>query len=291
MNPSNYRRRRKRARARNTDGDTLQEPSRSSLFVGVKKNDCFRRRRMQIPSSCLEDDSGLKFLDSDGDALSSGRVIRSNLPVLLEERRLGKWKLQRDWQSKALVTFTQKPKQQEMSRRQWREFAARSIPFTHLGTPSSDAVLALERNGSYVLSLGAAGTTSSANSPSSSGRGVEEPSLALALRFYGIPSPAAVNARKGSPFGPSPNTPLLQTTPLLYEINNDSAEDAIFNFRRNVSPATTPVKILVSSDWRLGVAIFQPSNVWRVSFVSPKRKSGFTVHFVTFSLFLLIPYF
>ncbi len=56
---------------------------------------------------------------------------------------------------------------------------------------------------------------------------------------------------------------LLQTIPLLHEIPEESPEDAIFNFRRGISPATTPVKILLSNDWRMGVALFQPSNVWR----------------------------
>ena len=60
-------------------------------------------------------------------------------------------------------------------------------------------------------------------------------------------------------------TPLLQTTPLLYEILNESPEETVFNFRRGISPATTPIKLLISSDWTVGVAMFQPSTVWTVS--------------------------
>jgi hypothetical protein len=59
------------------------------------------------------------------------------------------------------------------------------------------------------------------------------------------------------------STPLLQTTPLLFDILDESPEEAIFSFRRGISPATTPVKILMSNDWKMGVALFQPSNVWR----------------------------
>lgn len=54
--------------------------------------------------------------------------------------------------------------------------------------------------------------------------------------------------------------PLLQTIPLLYEMHEDeSVEDAIFNFRREVSPASTPVKILISRTWKVGIALVQPS--------------------------------
>ena len=88
-----------------------------------------------------------------------------------------------------------------------------------------------------------------------------------------IPSPSAVisQKRKGRQHHPitpgvrkSPDeAPLLQTVPLLYDVLDESPEDAIFNFRRGISPATTPVHILMSSDWRMGVASFQPSDVWR----------------------------
>jgi hypothetical protein len=91
-----------------------------------------------------------------------------------------------------------------------------------------------------------------------------ESSVLTIITAPGVPSPSAVEARGGS-FGKSSRTPLLQTTPLLYEIFTESEEDAIFNFRRGVSPATTPVKILISEDWRMGVAMFQPSHVWSVS--------------------------
>ena len=74
--------------------------------------------------------------------------------------------------------------------------------------------------------------------------------------MVGIPSPAAFRSTRGYV------APLLQTIPLLYEIEDESVEDAIFNFHREVSPACTPVKILISRDWRMGVALFQPHSVW-----------------------------
>ena len=81
----------------------------------------------------------------------------------------------------------------------------------------------------------------------------------------GVPSPSALHKEQNSTVGPSTWTPLLQTTPLLYEIFGESPEEAVFNFRRGISPSTTPVKLLISSDWRVGVAMFQPSTVWTVS--------------------------
>ena len=92
-----------------------------------------------------------------------------------------------------------------------------------------------------------------------------ESSVLTIVTAPGVPSPSAVEARGGS-FGHSLRTPLLQTTPLLDEILTELEEEAIFNFRRGVSTATTHVKILISEDWRMGVAIFQPSHVWSVSF-------------------------
>jgi hypothetical protein len=168
-----YRRRRKRARS---EAFKPQNSSSSSI-----------RRRRAIPT--LEDDSAFLFgtsngeheennkNESNGNDDSNDRVC---LPLLLEERRLGNWKRrQAFWQTKALLTC------HYGKTRQWRSFASRSIPFTHLDTPASDAVLALERSGSYVLSLGG----KDGNDGSSS--------LALALRFYGKDYPTGTNNQNG----------------------------------------------------------------------------------------------
>ena len=76
------------------------------------------------------------------------------------------------------------------------------------------------------------------------------------------------------------STPLIQTVPLLYDLAEESPEETIFNFHRGISPATTPVKILMSSDWKLGIALFQPSNVWKVritnTMVSFEMERGHT---------------
>lgn len=118
------------------------------------------------------DDTALTFLDSNGDFLADRRAVLSSVPNHLAERQLGKWSgRQRSWQRQTLKNHVKKPLT-GLPRRQWRSFALRSIPFTRLGTPPSDAVLALDRQGSFVLSLGS--------------KDVRNAPLALALRFYGM---------------------------------------------------------------------------------------------------------
>ena len=103
------------------------------------------------------DDSSLAFLDTrSGHALADRKSVSSCIPKLIEGRRSGQWERKRwAWQSQALTSFTKRPSIKGDHRRKWRPVAKRSIPFTQLGTPPSEAILALERNGSYVLSLGA----------------------------------------------------------------------------------------------------------------------------------------
>jgi hypothetical protein len=288
-----YRRRRKRARSEASKPQNNNNNNNNNSSIT-------RRARRAIPT--LEDDSAFLFGTSTGEHeehdknnTSTDRVC---LPLLLEERRLGNWKRRQTlWQTKALTCHD------GGKTRQWRSFASRSIPFTHLDTPASDAVLALERSGSYALSLG--GKDGNASS-----------SLALALRLYGkdcnyvmmvycivlwrkkrattttiqdsymiivhctvgVPSPAAVQARSGS-FGRASTTPLLQTTPLLHAIapvDEESLEESIFTFQRAVSPANTPVKVVISNDWRVGVALLLPVQApsWTVSIYLLTPASG-----------------
>jgi hypothetical protein len=125
--------------------------------------------------------------------------------------------------------------------------------------------------------------------------------------LLGIPSPASLQKRSRT--RDTSTTPLFQTTVLLqndtpppptttttprdgstreelhhqdpsrnengYHGNNDNEEDAdyeqdIFNFRRGISPSTTPVQIILSRDSSIGVAQILPTATmppswWRVS--------------------------
>jgi hypothetical protein len=79
-----------------------------------------------------------------------------------------------------------------------------------------------------------------------------------------------VRARKGF-FGKAATTPLLQTVPLMHQLLENQEEavqnDPTFDFRRIVSPTTTPVQVLLSNDWKMGVALLLPVRdpSWNVS--------------------------
>ena len=170
--------------------ESLSSPSQRSLLqvLAVSR----RRRKRSRPNSTAGsplrkqpflavpglDDSTLTFLDENGDFLEDrNRAVLSSVPILLAQRQLGsKWsssgrRQRRFWQHLTLKHSTNRPPL-GLPRRQWRSFAVRSIPFTQLGSPPSDAVLALDRQGSFVLCLG---TSDVRNAP-----------LALALRFFGM---------------------------------------------------------------------------------------------------------
>eukprot|EP00934_Nitzschia_sp_Nitz4_P001197 Nitzschia sp. Nitz4//scaffold55_size114948//99938//101840//NITZ4_003924-RA/size114948-snap-gene-0.193-mRNA-1//-1//CDS//3329554599//1197//frame0 len=224
----------------------------------------------RFPRSRAMDDSKWTFLDSDGDRLSDRRPLVTSLPLLLESRqRQGIKSTSRSlWQQQAVQTFVKKP-EGSAPRRPWREYARRSLPFTRLGTPASDAVLAMDRQGAFVLALGGQTSTSAP--------------VALALRFYGVPSPSAAGSSKTLKQG---STPLLQTVPLLYQLHEENATgDTDYTLSgRSVTPSTTLVHMLLSKDWRMGVALFCPSNAWRedgkvgslVLFSVSKRQSAYS---------------
>jgi hypothetical protein len=129
--------------------------------------------------------------------------------------------------------------------------------------------------------------------------------VVVQLRTLGIPSPSSI-LRKRSRTNNAP-TPLFQTTVLLrndtttttttttttprdggtreelhQDHSNDNGHDGrggdnedaddeqdIFNFRRGISPTTTPVQIILSRDSSIGVAQILPTTMppswWRVS--------------------------
>jgi hypothetical protein len=150
-----HRRRRKRPRDDNKNQKATAASGASSS-------------RRAMPN--LEDDADLAFLDNNGDKPQKP-FVQTCLPILLAERQRGIWnRRQCSWQSRVLLCIDD---DDDSKRRKWRPFASRSIPFTLLGTPASAAVLALERNASYVLSLGG----KQGNDDSSD--------TTLALRFYG----------------------------------------------------------------------------------------------------------
>jgi hypothetical protein len=252
------RRRRKRSRSQPSKGRQRLQSVDNKLIYDVHDY-----LSIQAQSAQKYDEDTLAFLDRDGDLLADRKPQFGSLPILLESRRSGRWssgsnipKMQPQWQSNMLFNVTKKPIDPSIGRRQWRPYAHRTIPFTRLGTPPSDAVLAMDRTGSYVLSLGS--TDGDQNDPRAT--------PGLALRFYGIPNRNNTDSNHQRQHVQRHRATLLQCVPLLHAVGNleggqqDSnrvAGNAIFNFQGDVTPGSTPVKLLISKDWRLGVALLR----------------------------------
>ncbi len=201
---------------------------------------------------CADDQNRFAFLDKDGDDLADQKPRFRSLSILLEERRSGMFRgRQKKFQTDMLFNFTKKPAKKHIGRRQWRPYANRKIPFTKLGSPPTDAVLAMQRTADYVLTLGT--------------MGYDTPGLAL--RFYGVNSPAAFIRQQSGKINSTLaknalKAPLLQTTPLLC-VTSASPElfdrvDNPFHAPTDVSPSTTLVELIVSKDWKVGLALLDP---------------------------------
>lgn len=247
------RRRRKRDQPQQSGRD---ESSSNEGKFGFRES----KNRLRLTQDfCRDEYNRFAFLDKDGDELVDRRPQFRSLPILLEERRSGMWQAkQKKWQCEMMFNFTKKPVKAYLGRRQWRTFANRKIPFTRLGSPPSDAVLAMEHNGDYVLTLGS----------------MDDNCEGLALRFYGIYSDAIRKRRhpctRNSYIGNSRvnnvvRAPLLQTTPLhcgtrSHQVSTDSvADDETLDRPKHVSPSITPVELVISKDWKVGVALLYPT--------------------------------
>eukprot|EP00978_Attheya_sp_CCMP212_P020798 scaffold60080_cov55-Attheya_sp.AAC.1 len=111
----------------------------------------------------------------------------------------------------------------------WKHCFLRSIPFSSLETPWTDAVLGLDRTGSYMLSIGG-GQEQTENVHNQSRREGSTFSKrrypSLVLRMYVVPSPASLHQRKstisisGQPSNSCSVSHLLQTVPLLFKTND-----------------------------------------------------------------------
>lgn len=256
------RRRRKRNRPQQASGRAVEARNESgSITEGKYGVSCSTNNRLRLNQDfCFDDHNRFSFLDKDGDELVNGKPRFRSLPILLEGRRSGMWQAKhKKWQCEMLFNFTKKPAETYIGRRQWRSFANQKIPFTQLGSPPSDAVLAMERNCDYVLTLGI----------------MDDTCTGLALRFYGIHSPDS--RKRLQPSKENRNVwynytnrvmraPLLQTTPMhfgtmrLHRASTHSIADGeLLDHRRDVLPSTTPMELIISKDWKVGVALLYPT--------------------------------
>eukprot|EP00550_Attheya_septentrionalis_P008415 CAMPEP_0198282526 /NCGR_PEP_ID=MMETSP1449-20131203/2315_1 /TAXON_ID=420275 /ORGANISM="Attheya septentrionalis, Strain CCMP2084" /LENGTH=847 /DNA_ID=CAMNT_0043978801 /DNA_START=210 /DNA_END=2753 /DNA_ORIENTATION=- len=157
----------------------------------------------------------------------------------------------------------------------WKHCFLRSIPFSSLETLWTDAVLGLDRTGSYMLSIGG-GQEQTENVHNQSRREGSTFSKrrypSLVIRMYVVPSPASLHQRKstinisGRPSNSCSVSHLLQTVPLLLKTNdleetrNREAPPIVLETNQVSSPGTTPVYILTTSDSVMGVAFLQHSS-------------------------------
>lgn len=215
-------------------------------------------------ASALQDHSSKKKHGIDIDICNrstlENRSSRS-LPILLAQRQSGTFQGSPEhWRSKMLKERDSEGAHTKSAeeRTRWRPYAARCIPFSQLETPLSDAVLSLNRNGSYLVSLGSSCRTGMIFQG--------EPYICpiLALRFYSVPSPHTLHRKKRLVSSKSFKeqaqvviSPLIQTVPLLvHGSNNEHSSSSSLLGENSTSSvvASTPVQLLISSDSVLGVA-------------------------------------
>eukprot|EP01082_Thalassiosira_pseudonana_P011378 g9802.t1 g9802 contig4:612452-614416(-) len=127
----------------------------------------------------------------------------------------------------------------QLHKQLWRSYTKQSIPFSQLKTPLSDAILAMDRWGSYMIGVGGGDLTRRNDS-----KGGVRP--LLSLKFYAIVSP------------------LIHAVPLMFK-NARLTENVHFpapslhSHNEYLSPAAIPIRILLSDDGSLGVAFVHHS--------------------------------
>ncbi len=133
------------------------------------------------------------MLETCSSSSSSSCLSSRSLPILLDQRQRGSWSAHRrqrsSWRQRMLTKHSPPPTQQEQTlehrmknknNNHWRDYAQRIIPFSQLQTPHCDAVLALEREGSFVMAV------SEGDESVYGGQRPQHPSAPrLSLRFHG----------------------------------------------------------------------------------------------------------
>lgn len=172
----------------------------------------------------------------------------------------------------------------------WRPYTRRrSIPFSKLCTPYSDAILALDRMGGYLIGVGGGGGGSGgSDDDDDDGEDSMTPPY-LSIKFYGVPSPARLHqhqlliqknqdgrVRKRSTTSKrSTISPLIHTVPLLFkkysQSENNSPSSCILGgqqqYNEYASPvAEIPMQFLFSDCGSLGIAFLYhnsiAANIW-----------------------------
>lgn len=190
------------------------------------------RRKRRRPNNISPSSIALASQERDESDRCSPPV---SLPLLLRLRETGIWtKTVRSWQNRMLR------QEGHSTRAEWRPYAKREIPFSSLDTPQSEAVLALETKGSYMLSLG--------------GR-VQQGETSLTLQFYGVPG----RSRLATSCSTSNETPIC---PMIHQVSlwKGRLSDQADNVESDTSPvASMQVEMLISNQWDFGMAFIRQS--------------------------------
>lgn len=217
--------------------------------------------------------------------LRKSASLSKTLPFLLLQREQGIKSL-KFWKSRMLQSDDSNGKGEHLSSNQgknWRPYCYRRIPFTELGTPASDAILALDPSGSYMISVGGRSEFNPNHSDEmeermrkeEQGKGMEV--ISLALRFYGLPLSRVHRDSYQSREKLNSMSPLLLTIPIAYQ-DNHASQQPLNEYRYNNSgivgnsmsagfgpnwdidllappPALFPIRIWTSSDGILGAVL------------------------------------
>jgi len=237
---------------------------RNNDDVNIEKKDSKSKRRRKRGADDVHSKS---FSESDTWNMSTtarNPMNTKSILKLLYNREIGN----RDMTWFALILKRRIPEPDVLMprRMEWKPFIQRSIPFSRLKTPKTDAVLALDRNGTYMVSI--AGTKFEGQGALTKDEFAKMLSLKrfefigfypyLTLRYYAVPSPSVLASASKQSINAKQVllSPCILTIPLLLDTKSDKNS-------RSLSPLvgigespimTIPVKILMSYDGILGVA-------------------------------------
>lgn len=206
------------------------------------------------------------------------RAVRNALPSLLYQRqyesKLSQAPVQ-SWQRRALVkTRTRSVSDKEEEQQQqgaavsWRPYATRRISFLDLGTPYTEALLALDPTGSFMLTMADQPSDAAAVDANNNRRRRHDvaanaaPTVFLCVR--GVPSPAGLRTTLGTTSNDlheqnhphrhhqqRPISPRLLTIPFYFAAQQGTVK-GILGKRKIV--------LSLLQDWRLGLCLCHATN-------------------------------
>eukprot|EP00977_Amphora_coffeiformis_P027258 scaffold34597_cov177-Amphora_coffeaeformis.AAC.26 len=215
---------------------------------GAGKTTATEQRRL-LPT-VADDTNSFRLSDNNYPALdkTAELKVQNALPSLLFQRQYGSMTNAqlRTWQKRVLVTAPPPAEKKDIIdtlKESWRPFAARRVSFLDLGTPYSEALLAIDPSGSYMLTVSDDVNEQQRQQEDEN----ETPTAFLSVR--GVPSPARLQTKLS---GPPPPSPRLLSIPLDF-----ASQGVKGRFSRR--------KIVFSlcQDWRMGLVCWPTTSKLR----------------------------